>query len=117
MTGQMSIYDFIQTFDPVRELARKSVWGDGRTPTRNRLISYMNGSPKYQFWKDVQREFCPYGCAGMRSHSETPNKITGYDMTTKKIDITYNDESGTENHVEVTWQEFADNIRRELKDD
>jgi len=112
MTGQMSIYDFIQTYDPVRDLARRLV--KGKTTIRNRLRPCLESDG--EFWKDVQREFCPYGCAGMRSHSEQPNYITGYDMAIKNVDIVYNDEDIIEKHITVTWKEVADAIRKELEE-
>lgn len=113
MIGQMSIYDYIQTYDPVRDLARRLVKGDGKTTVRNRLRSCMESM---EFWRDVQREFCPYGCAGMRSHSELPTHITGYDMAVKNVDIVYNDEDIIEKHITVGWKEVADAIRKELEE-
>lgn len=113
MTGQMNIYDFLPEFDPVGNLAHKLVWGDGRTPTRNRLLRYLNDN---ELTADVvRREYCPYGAAG-EVGQDKPMTVHEYHMSNEGTAIRWTDYSENAKHKFVTWQQLTRAIRRELEE-
>ena len=117
MRGQMSIYDFIAdispAFNPVENLAHYLVWGDGRTPTRERLIRRLADNELTD--EAVRKEYCPYGFSGQYLHPKN-GKVHEYDMRLGGVAIAWVDDDGAEGRKRITWQELADAIRKELED-
>lgn len=113
MTGQMSIYDFLPEFNPVKNLAHKLVRDSGQTPTRNRLLRYLNDN---ELTADaVRREYCPFGYSGYAAPKK-PGKIHEYHMKPDEIMVEWAEENGAVKKRKVTWAELTDAIRKELED-
>ena len=109
MDGQMSIFDFIEHFDPLRAVAENAspYW----TSSRQKLIDLCNTDPDINTWaKAVKHEYCPYGCAGHYRDDGKPNTLRSYDMRTNLITVCYYDSRGNKQKRCFSWADFAREI-------
>ena len=112
MDGQMSIFDYISAFDPLKSTAKiASPYWKG---SRKKLVELCNTDPDIKlFSQAVKHEFCPYGCSGqygVQRHKR--NDLIGYDMRTEHISVYFYDQIGQKQTLIFSWKDFA----REISD-
>lgn len=105
---QMTIFDLLypEQIDPLHECAKHA--GPHWKQSREDLIKLAGEDPDIERWtKAVRKNYCPYGASGYYGMADKPNALTGYDMRTEQIKITYNDLDGKKCEIIRSWQDFA----------
>ena len=109
MDGQMSIFDFFEHFNPLREVAKiaSPYW----TSSCQTLMNLCNTDPDISIWtKTVKHEYCPYGLSGHYCDLNKPNTLKRYDMMTNLITVEYYDSRGDKQERAFSWADFAREI-------
>lgn len=111
MEGQMSIFDFIEHYSPLREVAEMAspYW----TSSRKKLNNMLQNVPDLKtFAAAVRHEYCPYGLNGhYGSPRSNTNCVYAYDMMTNKIKVQYFDERGNDTERWFSWEDFSRVLR------
>ena len=112
MSGQMSIFDYIEAFDPLRRVAQiaRPYWRS----SKGKLVRIRDEDPDIKrFAHAVKHEFCPYGAAGQYGcNRHERDDLLGYDMRTEHISVYFFDQIGQKQTRIYSWEDFA----REISD-